>query len=274
MARQEPQETGVRTLRVEAPPRSFMDHVLVTLVGEGPYLLIDSGYEEGTGKVIPWVKENSGGGPEALLLTHHHYDHLGGAEALVAATGARVYAHPMEIELMEERTPGLQPIPLEDGAKLRVGDIEFEAILTPGHSPGHLAFWWAERGILFGGDNVLMPNSTWVGPPRGNLARYLETLERTKALGPRVIFPGHGPPVTDPAARIDALLRHRERREMEVLAALSEGMATPGEMAQRIYRGMEERVIQIGTTMVMAHLEKLVEEGRVEEEDGKYILRP
>ena len=46
----------------------------------------------------------------------------------------------------------------------------------------------------------------------------------------------------------------------------------PEEMAQRIYRGMEERVIQIGTTMIIAHLEKLVEDGRVENREGKYVL--
>ncbi len=249
-----------------------MDHVLVTLVGEGPHILIDSGYEEGIEKVRPWVMENSGGGPEVLLLTHHHYDHLGGGEAIVEATGARVYAHPVEIELMKERAPGLEPVPLEDGEKIQVGGVELEVFLTPGHSPGHLAFWWKERDILFGGDNVLMPNSTWVGPPRGNLTHYLETLEKIRTLAPRVIFPGHGPPVTDPAGRIEALLRHRAQRETQVLTALSEGLETPEEMAQRIYRGMEERVIQIGTTMIIAHLEKLVEDGRVENREGKYAL--
>ncbi len=272
MAKQAAPEAGIRTLRVEAPSRSFMDHVLVTLVGEGPYILIDSGYEEGAGKVLPWVAENSGSGPEVLLLTHHHYDHLGCAEAIVDATGARVYAHPVEIELMAERAPGLKPLPLEDGEKVQVGGIELEAFLTPGHSPGHLAFWWRERGVLFGGDNVLMPNSTWVGPPRGNLIHYLQTLEKIRALAPRVIFPGHGPLVADPAGRVEALLRHRARRERQVLTALSGGMETPEEMAQQIYRGLEERVIRIGTTMLTAHLEKLIEEGRVENREGKYLL--
>lgn len=272
MAKQEAQEAGVRTLRVKAPPRSFMDHVLVTLVGEGPHLLIDSGYEEGSEKVIPWVMEWCARGLEVLLLTHHHYDHLGGAEAIEEATEARVYAHPVEIELMKERASGLNPLPIEDGEIIQAGGIELEAFLTPGHSPGHLAFWWKERGILFGGDNVLMPNSTWVGPPRGNLTHYLKTLEKIRELAPRVIFPGHGPPVTDPVGRIEILLRHRAQREKQILTSLSDGLATPEEMAQRIYRGTEERVIQIGTTMVIAHLEKLVEEGRVENREGNYVL--
>lgn len=272
MAEYVPQEAGIRTLRVEAPPGSHMDHVLVTLVGEGPYILIDSGYKEGTEKVLTWLGQNSGGELDTLLLTHHHRDHLGGAEAIVSATGAKAHAHPIEIELMKECAPGLTPLPLEGGGKIRVGDIELEAFFTPGHSPGHLAFWWRERGVLFGGDNVLMPITTWVGPPLGSLRVYLQTLEKVRDLSPRVIFPGHGPPVTDPGGRVEALLRHRAQRERQVLAALSDGLETPEEMAQRIYRGMGEKVIQIGATMLTAHLEKLAEEGRVESEEGKYIL--
>ena len=86
MAKNVPQEAGIRTLRVEAPLGSHMDHVLVTLVGAGPYILIDSGYKEGTDKVLTWLGENSGGELDTLLLTHHHRDHLGGAEAIVSAT--------------------------------------------------------------------------------------------------------------------------------------------------------------------------------------------
>jgi hypothetical protein len=78
--------------------------------------------------------------------------------------------------------------------------------------------------------------------------------------------------VADPAGRIEALLRHRARRERQVLTALLGGMETPEEMAQQIYRGLEERVIRIGTTMLIAHLEKLIEEGRVEIREGKYLL--
>lgn len=272
MTQDDSHEAGIRTLRIEAPAGSHMDHVLAILVGEGPYLLIDSGYKEGTEKVLAWLEENTGGALDTFLLTHHHHDHLGGAEAVAAATGARVYAHPVEIELMKERAPGLNPLPLEDGEIVRVGDIELEAFLTPGHSPGHLAFWWRERGVLFGGDNVLMPNSTWVGPPRGNLNEYLRTLGKIRDLAPRVIFPGHGPPVTDPAGRIETLLRHRAQRERQVLAALSDGLETHEEMARRIYRGQGEKIIRIGGTMILAHLEKLAEEGRVESKEGKYIL--
>ncbi|HBK81743.1 MAG TPA: hypothetical protein DDZ83_19075 [Nitrospinae bacterium] len=266
------QEEGIRTLQIDSPAGSVMDHVLVILAGEGPYVLIDAGYPEAMEEVCAWVSRKAGDRLEALLLTHHHHDHLGGAEAIVAATGVPCFAHPVEAELMKERAPALSHVLLRDGETFRAGGIAFEALLTPGHSPGHLAFWWPERGILFGGDNVLMPNSTWVGPPLGNLRVYLESLEKVRALDPRVIFPGHGPPVEDPAGRIDALIRHRADREEQVLDALAGGLDTPGKMAERIYRGLGEKIVRVGASMLTAHLEKLIEEGRVRREGERYLL--
>jgi ribonuclease/clavin/mitogillin len=265
-------EDGVRTLRVDSPPGSHMKNVLVTLVGEGPYILIDTGYPECANEVVAWVASETGGSLDALLLTHHHQDHLGGAEAIVAVTGAATWAHPIEIELMKERAPSLTPAPLEDKEIVRLGEVEFKAVFTPGHSPGHLAFWWEARRILFGGDNVLMETSTWVGPPRGNLRDFLASLEVERALAPRVIYSGHGPPVEDPVGRIDALLHHRTRREGQVLEALAAGVETPEEMAASIYRGVGEKTMRIGTAMLAGHLEKLIEEGRVRRDGVRYLL--
>jgi len=130
-----------------------MDHVLLTLVGEGPFLLIDAGYAERAAETLAWLGEAAGGDLALLLLTHHHRDHMGGGEAVCAATGAEARAHPAEVALMAERAPGLKPLPLAEGAEVRAGGVALEALLTPGHSPGHLSFWWRERKILFGGDN-------------------------------------------------------------------------------------------------------------------------
>jgi len=265
-------EEGVRTLRVPSPPGSHMKNVLVTLVGEGPYILIDTGYPESVDEVVAWVREETGGSLDALLLTHHHHDHLGGAEGVVAATGAATWAHPVEIELMKERAPALAPAPLDDGEIVRLGEIELKVVLTPGHSPGHLSFWWQEKKILFGGDNVLMETSTWVGPPRGSLREYLASLEVERALAPRVIYPGHGSPIKDPEGRIEGLVRHRARREGQVLDALATGVDTPEEMAASIYKGLGEKTMKIGAAMLAGHLEKLIEEGRARREGERYLL--
>lgn len=263
-------EKGVCILRLESPPGSFMDHVNVILAGGE--VMIDAGYPEEGERTLAWAKKTAGAGLAALLLTHHHHDHLGGAEALFRETGVECYAHPAEIELIKESAPDLSPLPLAGGEKIRAGGIGLEALLTPGHSPGHLAFWWAERGILFGGDMVLMTTSTWVGPPLGNLEDYLASLERVRDLAPRVIYPGHGPPVEDPAGRAEVLLRHRAQREVQILQSLSEGYDTPQRIAERIYAGLGERTISIGAKMVISHLEKLAGEGAVRREGERYVL--
>lgn len=272
MKESEFKKESICTLRINSPSGSMMDHVLVTLVGEGPYILIDAGYPEAKEEVCDWIARKAGGSVHALLLTHHHHDHLGGAEAIVADTGAPCFAHPVEAELIKERAPALSPVHLQDGEIFTAGEVRFKTLLTPGHSPGHLAFWWAERKILFGGDNVLLPSSTWIGPPLGNLKAYLRSLEEVRELAPRIIFPGHGPPIENPAERIDFLIRHRVQREGQVLDALAEGLNTPVKMAEKIYRDFGKKIIKIGAGMLTAHLEKLIEDGRVRKKGEKYLL--
>ena len=262
----------IRTRRVSAPPGLFMDHVNVILIGETPLALLDSAYAETTENLLAWLREAAPGGLDMLILTHFHRDHLGGAEAVCKATGVKVYAHPIEIPLMKERAPSLKIDPVEEGMKLRFGEMKLEALLTPGHSPGHLSFWWEEERILFGGDNVLLPTTTSISPPFGRLSDYLRTLQRILALEPRVLYPGHGSPVRDPEGRIRALLAHRAQREEQVLAALAKGPETPAGIAEGIYCGLGEARIRMGTSMVRSHLEKLVEEGRARDEAGTFRL--
>lgn len=264
----------IRPFRIPAPPGLFMDHVNVILIGGKPLALLDSAYAETAETLLGWLRGAAPGGPDMLILTHFHRDHLGGAAAVCAATGARAWAHPIEIPLMRERQPGLELEPIEEGTKLRFGPMELEALLTPGHSPGHLSFWWAEERILFGGDNVLLPTTTSIQPPFGRLSDYQRTLERLLALAPRVIYPGHGAPVLDPAGRIQALLRHRAQREEQVLAHLARGLDTPALIAGEIYRDLEERRLAMAANMVRSQLQKLAEEGRVLEREGRYRLAP
>lgn len=262
----------IRTRRVPAPAGLYMDHVNVILIGGKPLALLDAAYAETAGEVTGWLRETAPSGLDMLILTHFHRDHLGGAEAVREATGAKVYAHPIEIPLMKERVPSLKIDPIEEGTKLRFGEMELEALLTPGHSPGHLSFWWAEERILFGGDNVLLPTTTSIQLPFGRLLDYQRTLERILALAPRVIYPGHGALVRDPAGRIRALLQHRAQREEQILTHLAGGLDTAALIAGEIYKDLGERRLAIGTSMVRSQLQKLIEEGRVREEEGKYHL--
>ena len=262
----------IQTHRLEAPQGSFMEHVEVVLIGDGPYILFDAGYRECIPDMLSWVEARAGAVLEKLVLTHHHVDHSGGAKAACERFGVSAYAHPLEMGFLEEAEPDLPVSPIREGEFVELGEMRFEAILTPGHSPGHLSFWWEEEKILLGGDNVLLPSTTAVVAPKGNLGDYLESLEKVKSLAPRLIYPGHGPVIEDPIGRIDELIEHRKMRGVQYLEALGAGHDTPAKIADLIYHDLPERQRNLGARLIALHLERFVESGEVACADGRYSL--
>ena len=124
---------------------------------------------------------------------------------------------------------------------LAVGERIWRVLSTPGHSEEHISLYDSQSGVLLGGDNVLRSVTTWLGPPQSNLEDYVQTLGRIAALpGLRVILGAHGSPVHRPRRRIDAILRWREHRTRQVLAAVTSagaGGIGPGRLIQKLYRG-------------------------------------
>jgi glyoxylase-like metal-dependent hydrolase (beta-lactamase superfamily II) len=183
-----------------------------------------------------------------ILVTHSHPDHLPLAERLAAAHSASV-----------RRFPGLA-----DGDVVRAGTLNVTALHTPGHSADHLCFWLPEDRVVFTGDLVLGKGSSMVTYPEGNVAAYLRSLARLAALSPRMLFPGHWDPVTDAMGKIDEYRAHRLERETQVLAEVLRQRGTAVELTRRVY-GPEvgEELIQAAEMTMRAHLEKLVDEGKV-----------
>ena len=88
---------------------------------------------------------------EAILSTHHHFDHVGGNEDLVAACDRelRVYGFAGDAERIPEITD-----PLADGDDLTLGGMTARAIFIPAHTRGHLAYYFADQGAVFTGDTL------------------------------------------------------------------------------------------------------------------------
>ena len=107
------------------------------------------------------------------------------------------------------------------------------ALWTPGHFGNHLCFEVGDT--VLSGDLVMGWASSLVSPPDGDLTQFMASCIRLRERLPGALLPGHGAPVTEPAARLDWLLAHRRMREAEILAALADGAQTAATLSARIY---------------------------------------
>ena len=97
------------------------------------------------GPVLAWLEANPGWQLEDILITHHHFDHVGGVEQLKQLTGARVMGP------ATENIPG-RDLALGDGDQVQVLGLDFSIIGVPGHTLGHIAYYHGE--LLFCGDTL------------------------------------------------------------------------------------------------------------------------
>ncbi|MEM6990468.1 MAG: MBL fold metallo-hydrolase [Myxococcota bacterium] len=198
---------------------------------------------------------------EAVLLTHHHVDHVGYAEALAQRLGVPIHAH----EKTAERVDFDVDVSWEDGAKLDLGEgYLIEAVFTPGHAPGHLVFHERKTGLAYAGDMVAAEGTILIDPEDdGDMAAYLRSLAKLKALGARALVPSHGQVLEDPVAVVDHYVAHRLKREGKVLAALGDGPMTDEDLLARVYDDTPKALWPLAARSLEAHLRKLESETRV-----------
>lgn len=194
--------------------------------------------------------------PVAVLVTHHHVDHAAAAQGWAAHFGARLHATTPAVA-------GEYGHLLADGGHVDLRGLTVEAVATPGHCGDHVAFRLG-TGALLTGDHVLGRGTSVVAHPDGDLAAYLASLRRVLDLGPDVLYPGHGPELTeDPTAVVTYYLEHRAFRERQVLAVLADGPATPREVVEVVYAEVDPRLWEAAEASTRAALERLDAVGQV-----------
>jgi glyoxylase-like metal-dependent hydrolase (beta-lactamase superfamily II) len=134
-----------------------------------------------------------------------------------------------------------------------------------------VVFWHEASATVFSGD-LLVAGGTVVIPASdgGSLVEYLRSLRRVAALGPRRALPAHGDPIHEPLALIDQYLAHRLRRETQVVDALAAGVSRVGDIVSRIYLGLAPSLVPQARESVLAHLQKLEDDGVVAREGGQW----
>lgn len=221
----------MRTLRAPNPGP-------LTLGGTNTYLAGDTVVDPGPDHERHLMAVLAAGLVERIVLTHRHPDHSAGAERLSELSGAPILAF---------------------GEGLRDGDriSGLVAVHTPGHAPDHLCFWAPGTRTLFSGDLIAGAGSIMVAPPGGDLEAYVASLKRVRGLAPTRILPGHGPEVSDAAAKIDEYLAHRREREERVAAALELGASSLEEVVDLAYAEVPAAMRPYARLSARAHLEKL-----------------
>jgi glyoxylase-like metal-dependent hydrolase (beta-lactamase superfamily II) len=167
---------------------------------------------------------------------------------------------------------------LRGGEELVVGEDRWEVVHTPGHSLGHVCLWSSAHRVLLSGDHLLPGITPPVTFERGfdadPLRSYLDSLRRVAALGPRLVFPGHGRPFGDAVGRIEAIIRNKLRRLESIRRAIEERPSTVTELADRLVaKAVLAHQRQLAINETLAHIAYLRWSGAVERRtrpDGVY----
>jgi ribonuclease/clavin/mitogillin len=276
----------VQLLPLETAALPPSTHTNAYLVGRDPAYLIDPGPEEPREqeRLFDVIDAQCALGTRlaAVVLTHHHRDHVGAAAACAERYHVPIWSPPhtgrhLPVDLAVSRS-------LHDGDRLDLGVAPdgtpwfLHTLHTPGHTANHLAFYEPHYRLLFAGDMVSTQSSILIVPPDGDLGEYLASLRRLRDLDCRLLLPSHGSPSAQPRKTIDECLAHRAKREAQLLEALATGSRPVSDLTEELYRGTPSSMMRMAELQLKAGLHKLQTEGKArsqgDAENALWSLNP
>ena len=183
-----------------------------------------------------------------VLVTHGHFDHSEAGAELHERTGAPVRA------IDPQYCHG--SVPLVDGESIAAAGVPVRVLATPGHSADSVSFVVGANDAVLTGDTILGRGTTVVAHPDGNLAAYLDSLQRLRDLGAAAVLTGHGPDLPHAGEVAQMYLEHREERLAQIRAALADlgPEATARQIVELVYADVDQAVWWAAELSVEAQL--------------------
>ena len=302
-------ESGIRRVTFDLP--FGIDHVHCYLLrsASGGWILVDTGLGSRDPEAR-WraVLDELDAPIERIVVTHMHPDHVGGARDIAGLTGAPVLQgredHAQCVRAWGERSPerfaaywaahGLPESHVQglaqesdrlvaavhwvpDPELLDAGDEVdgWRVEVLRGHADGHIVL--LRDGVMIAGDVILDGITPAIGLyPNSRpdpLGDYFETLGRVEELAPRIAYAGHKTPVSDPARRAGEIRAHHVERLDHTAASLGPEPRSAYEVSLSLFGAdLSTTLRRFATAEALAHLERLVREGRAARAGSGYVI--
>lgn len=182
-----------------------VNNYLVHAEGSNQAILFDAG--EDPAPILEKIAE-LGLKLEYLVNTHGHGDHIAGNQIIVDETGAKLLIHQLDQPYLSDpylnlsayfgveiTSPPASRL-LQDGDKIHLGEIEFQVLHTPGHTPGHISLWYEKHAFV--GDVIFQGSIGRTDFPQSSSQQLIQSIrQRIYTLpDPTVLYSGHGPNTT------------------------------------------------------------------------------
>ncbi len=247
---------GIHIVPVQSSTLPPATHTNCVLVGETELAIIDPGIDDAAAwerfaAHLEEILAMAGGKLHAIILTHDHPDHSASVHRLARHYDAPVYAH----ECCKEKD-----VTIEDGSCIELSGSpawRIRCLHTPGHHPGHFAFYEETTDTLMCGDMVSNPGTIMIDPDNGgDMSAYLNGLERLGKLTPKLTIPAHGAPLI--GSQGPDLFRktfaHRRMREGRIRDAIARGATTLDAILAIAYDDTPKSLHPLALQQLKAHL--------------------
>lgn len=239
---------------------------------------------------------------ERIIITHWHFDHLGGVPLVQNTFGPNIPVHKFMPPVQDELSQGegskdpykIWPkrnfIPIQHNDKISCEGATLQCLYTPGHANDHIAIVLLEEKSMFTGDNILGRGTTVFS----DLGKYMQSLEQMLAMKPKNLYPGHGPVIFDSGRnegqeRIKAYIEHRKKRIKAIIHILSDDVIqcdtpsstticpilTTSQIVSLLYKDQDvpTRLIPAATQNTLLVLRKLCDDHLITLLDEKSALK-